>query len=98
MKDSIFERVLKTFYQCFIATFVASLAFADNFEISTVKAITISCFASSLSGAMNYYFRYLDLKKGDSKDEQNFLESSCNSSNKNNVRGSFSDDWDKHIR
>lgn len=97
MRDSIFEKVLKTFYQCFIATFVSSLAFADNFEISTVKAITIGCFASSLSGAMNYYFRYLDLKERSAEDGQKVLESSNDTNDKNNVRDGLSYDWDKHI-
>lgn len=95
--DSIFERVIKTFYQCFIATFIASLAFADKFDIATVKAITISCMASSLSGAMNYYLRYLDLKESEKKNGEKILESSSSKSNKDNSRNSSCDDWDKHI-
>lgn len=95
--ENIFEKMIKTFYQCFISALLVSTLLYGDFGLSTLKAIVVSAVASGLSGMMNYFFRYLD-RKDEIRNEEKICESDDDKGCEDNVRDGFSHDWDEYLR
>lgn len=74
----MWERVIKTFYQTFWASFIVSLIFNKN---ALLNSLTVSSLSVAMCGVMNLIFREFDEKgKSEKKVDNKFLQNAIKES------------------